>query len=417
MVVALALAERGEQVVLVDPDAGPPADGSWPRRGVMQFLHPHFFRHHVRRVLEERVPTMWDAVVAAGGVVNDPLPGMPPSMTTLACRRSTFEAALRRALEHDRIRVLTGFAESVVVQRDRVAGLVVDGGALAVDRVVASHGRRGDLGEQWRPPVEGGPCGQSYVSRMYQTRPGVEPLRSWLPHGARYDGYEAIAFPQDAGTMSALVVRASDDPRLEMLWDTAAFEAAVAAIPNLAPWTDPAASVPLTPVMRGGTLTNTYRGQGTPPAGLLFVGDAVCTTNPSAGRGVTLGLWQAEALLDALEVGDDRDASRAFDAWCEAQVRPWFADHLVEDDWIVRRYAGEDLDPEGVLPSGVAVDAAAEHDGLMPAVQQYLAMHAPPSSLAAVEDEVRGLVRGGWRPGYAEGPGVGEIVDLVAAAR
>ena len=417
MVVALALAERGEHVVVVDPDAGPTAHGTWQRRGVMQFLHPHFFRHHVRRVLEERVPTMWEAVVAAGGVVNDPLPGMPASMTTLACRRSTFEAALRRALAHERLRVVTGFAESVVVERDRVVGLVVDGSTLAVDRVIASHGRRGELGDAWRPPVEGGGCGQSYVSRMYQARPGVEALRSWVPVGAQYDGYEAIAFPQDAGTMSALVVRASADPRLELLWDTAAFDAAVAAIPNLAPWTDPEAFVPLTPVMRGGTLTNTYRGQGAPPAGLLFVGDAVCTTNPSAGRGITLGLWQAEALLDALEIGDDRDASRAFDTWCEGHVRPWFADHVVEDDWIVRRYGGEDLDPEGVLPSGVTVDAAAEHDALRPVVQQYLAMHGPPSSLAGVEEEVRGLLRGGWRPAYAEGPDVAEIVDLVAAAR
>ena len=31
------------------------------------------------------------------------------------------------------------------------------------------------------------------------------------------------------------------------------------------------------------------------------VGDAVCTTNPSAGRGVTLGLAQAEHLMQLLE--------------------------------------------------------------------------------------------------------------------
>ena len=70
------------------------------------------------------------------------------------------------------------------------------------------------------------------------------------------------------------------------------------AIPQLAEWIDPARSQPITPVLPGGRMYNSYRGQldgsGKPVLpGLISVGDAVCTTTPLAGRGVTLALMQA----------------------------------------------------------------------------------------------------------------------------
>lgn len=415
LVCALALAERGEQVTLIDPDQGPGPDGSWRRKGVMQFLHPHFFRHHVRQLLEQHAPAMWESVVAAGAVVNPPLEGMPPFMTTVACRRSTFEAALRSAAVHERLTVVAGRAERVVADHGRVTGIVVDGSTLAVDRVVAAHGRSGNLGEEFRPPTEGGSCGQSYVSRMYRARPGVAPLTSWIPLGAQYDGYQAIAFPQDAGTLSALVVRPSADPALEQLWDNAAYDAAVTAIPNLAPWTDPERFEPITDVMRGGTLTNTFRGQGSPPVGLFFVGDSVCTTNPAAGRGITLGLRQLGALLDLLANHDDADTSVGFDRWCENEIKPWYDDHVRDDGYLVDRYAGIDLDAEAPVPSDVIVDAFVQLPHLAPVVQPYLAMLAPPGVLRSVEDEVRTLLRTGWRPPYSDGPDAAGLVERIGA--
>ena len=42
-----ALARRGHRVTAVDRDPGPAADGTWPRRGVMQFHHAHAFRGQV----------------------------------------------------------------------------------------------------------------------------------------------------------------------------------------------------------------------------------------------------------------------------------------------------------------------------------------------------------------------------------
>lgn len=390
LVVAEGLVGLGYDVTVVDPDPGPLEDGSWRRHGVMQFFHPHFFRHHVPLALQRWAPAMWDAVLAAGGVVNAPPPELPPQAATLACRRSTFEAALRSALS---VPITLGTATDL-----QPGAVVVDGERLEADLVVVAAGRTCRLGDEWRPPVEGGPCGQSYVSRMYETLPGVEPLESFFPLGEYYDGYLAIAFPQDAGTLSALVVRASEDKGWEPLWRNAGYDKAVAQIPVLAPWTDPARFAPITDVMRGGTLTNTYRGQGTPPPAVVFVGDSVCTTNPSAGRGVTLGLWQAGKLLELVAAGED--VGPAFDAWCLAEIKPWFDDHVRNDAYELLG----DLDVEAPLPSAVVTQASSELPSLMPAVGPYLGMMCSPTVLHDVEEPVRELLRSGWRPSFSEGP-------------
>lgn len=417
LVCGLGLAQRGEDVLLVDPDPGPGPDGSWRRKGVMQFRHPHFYRPFVRHVLEQHVPQMWEAVLAAGAVVNDPPEGMPPFMTTIAARREVLEGALRKAASHDRITHVPMRADRVLIQGDRVVGVVVNGTTIDADRVVVATGRTSTFADDLRPPAVGMPCGQSYVSRMYRARPGVDPLVSWAPVGALYDGYLAIAFPQDDGTLSALVVRPRDDDGWSALWSTAGYEAAVARIPNLAPWTDPERFEPITDVMRGGTLLNSYRGQGSPPAGVFFAGDAVSTTNPSAGRGVSLGLLQAAALLDLLqEHSDARDVSTAFDAWCDERVRPWYEDHVATDASLVRSYSGQDIDVEAPLTSDVICAAAEVDPSLAPAVRAYRGMVAPPASLRAVEEQVRDLLRTGWRPAFADGPSRDELLEQMSLA-
>lgn len=412
MVCALALAERGEQVLLLDRDAGPAPDGSWKRKGVMQFLHPHFYRFQVRMVLEQHAPSMWDAVVAAGCVVNPAPPGVPEFATTVAARRSVFEAALRRAVAHERLDVVPEHADRVVLAGGRVTGVVAAGRTYDVDRVVVATGRTSRFADDLRPPGQGGACGQSYVSRMYRARPGVEPLVSWTPLGALYDGYQTIAFPQDDGTLSALVVRPSDDEAWTAIWSNAAFEAAVAQIPNLAPWTDPDRFEPITDVMRGGTLVNAYRGQGDPPAGLFWVGDAVCTTNPAAGRGMALGMLQADALLQRLAAHEDhRDASADFDAWCAESIRPWYDDHVQSDASTLRSYAHQDIDPDGPLSPDVLAAALDDDPSLAPAIGPYLVMVAPPTSLQAIAPQVRAMLRGGWRPRIAAGPSRDELLE------
>ena len=416
---AIMLARAGDNVVVVDRDPGP-QNGTWQRRGVMQFRHPHFFRHLVRQALLDTAPDLWDALVAAGGVPCRP-PGLPEVMTNLQCRRSTFEATLRAcAAVEQRLSFRTGHADRIVAERGRVAGVVVDGATVAADLVIDASGRSARLADEWRPAGEGGPCGFSYVSRMYRATHAedvAELKASGVPLGKLYDGYLVIVFPQDAGTLSALIVRASDDDGLAQVREPAKFEAAMRAVPHLARWTDPDGFEPITEVMPGGGLTNTYAGQ---PrlAGLFCVGDSVCTTNPAAGRGISLGLKQSAALL-AMIAEDDLDpvaTVQRFEAWCDEHIKPWYEDHLHWDATLLHRFRGEDIDLDAQIPSDVICAAADVDPAIMPAAGPYLGMMAPPSILRSVEERARAVLRTGWRPPLGEGPTRDELAELIGAA-
>ena len=111
----MVLARRGEQVTVVDRDPGPTKDGTWRRRGVMQYAHPHFFRHPVRQAPLEDLPDVWKAVVAAGGVPAR-FEGMPVFLTGLQCRRSTLERVLwTAACQEPRLSLRTGVAKALRV--------------------------------------------------------------------------------------------------------------------------------------------------------------------------------------------------------------------------------------------------------------------------------------------------------------
>ena len=396
MFCAMALARRGDEVTLVDRDPGPPASGPWPRRGVMQFLLPHFFRPTVGELMRQTLPDVWQAILAAGAVEHRP-DGFPAEMaaqlTTLQCRRSTFERAIWAAAAREpRLALRTGHADRLVTGGGRVTGVVVDGRAVDADLVIVAAGRAGRLAGDTRRPAEGGNCGFSYVARMYRARAGAQPPSSWLPMGATYRGYLAIVFPQDDRTHSVLVVRPSADDTLGLLRHAGIFDAVAPLIPRLAPWVDAGRFEPVTGVMAGAGLTNSYRGQlddvgRVPAAGVFFAGDAVCTTNPVAGRGITLGLRQADALLRLLAEGggDLREVAERFDAWCTDAIRPWYEDHVYWDATLLRRLGGADIDVEARISSDV-ICAAAQVDLRDPAGDRYLLEQAS----AAREPRVRG---------------------------
>ena len=380
---AIIRARAGDEVVLVDRDGGPGPDGSWERRGVMQFRHPHFFRPTIRQVFEQTAPDLWDAVVAAGGIPAHQS-GAPDFILGLQSRRSTFEQAIRAvAAATPGITLRTGHADSVEIAAGQVTGVVVDGRLVGADLVIDATGRSGRLGDDLRPAGEGGPCGFAYVSRMYKVlddAAAAELAACSTPLGKLYDGYLVIIFPQDARTLSALVVRAADDDGLAQLRHAAAFDAAARAVPHLAAWTEPGRFEPYTDVMPGGGLTNTFRGQATEVRGLYFVGDSACTTNPAAGRGVSLGLLQAQALLDMI-ASDRHGAAGSFDAWCERHLRPWYEDHVHWDATLLRRWRGEDIELGARLPSDVICAAAEVDPSLMSVVMPYNAMFATPEVL------------------------------------
>lgn len=414
---AVMLARRGHDVLVVDRDPGPTPDREWQRRGVMQFALPHFFRPIVRQALCEEVPELWSAVLLAGGLPALPA-GFPAEMTGLQCRRSVFEQAMWTFTTGEPgVTRMTGHADRVVVDAGRVTGLVVDGSRIDADLVVVASGRSSRLGDELRAPGEMSDCGFSYAARQYRARPGHDAPDWGMPRRVVYDGYEAIVFPQDAGTISALIVRPTEDRRLADLRHNAVFDAAAAAVPLLAEWTGPDAFEPISDVRAGHNLVNAYRGQrrddGSTTPGVLFVGDAVLTTNPAAGRGVALGMQQARKLVELMQQSrDTAQVAAELDDWCEQNMRPWYEDHVEWDRTELQRFAGRDLDLTARIPSDIVCECAQVDPSIMAAAGPYLGMLAGPRILDSVQDKARAVLSTGWRPAYAPGPSRDEIAAL-----
>ena len=244
----------------------------------------------MRQALLDLAPDVWDSLVAAGGRPALP-PGAPEEATGLACRRETFERTLREAARHERrVTLLTGHADDVVRERGRVAGLGLLTGTARGLRPRRERGRaQQPLRRRPARARRGRNCGFSYIARMYRAR-HPEDAPAGLPSGVMYADYLAIVFPQDAATTSVLIVRPTFDRALADLRTGPQLEAVAAHVPHLARWVDPERFEPITDAMPGAGLTNTYRGQLDDAGrislpGTVFVGDAVSTTNPAAGRG------------------------------------------------------------------------------------------------------------------------------------
>jgi 2-polyprenyl-6-methoxyphenol hydroxylase-like FAD-dependent oxidoreductase len=425
---AIALARRGRSVVLVDRDAGPPATGTWHRKGVMQFHHAHTLRGPVVDALRSEMPDVLEHLVAAGAVVADAPDGRPAA---LLCRRATFDAVLhRRAIQEPGISVTTGHVDGLIRDHGRITGVALPGRMLSGDVVVDASGRASRFTSGLRPPAEVSDCGAVYIDRLYRFRadlpstPGV-PVNSPVGLSLNFAAYFAIGFLHDDRTFSITLAHDGTDRRLRRLRHADVFEAAVAAIPRLSEWTDPHRAVPIAPVRPGGRLVNGYRGQLDPagrPAtpGMISVGDAVCTTTPLAGRGVTLALAQAQALVRALDLhGLDIDSTTMqFDDWCTENIRPWFDDHVVNDADRLRRWSGGDVDTTRRLPSDLVVAAATSasaDDVMRTAVGPYVRMDALPASLDAVEPRAREMFAAGWRPDVPDGPTRAELAELCDA--
>jgi 2-polyprenyl-6-methoxyphenol hydroxylase-like FAD-dependent oxidoreductase len=417
-------------VVLVDRDPGPPANGTWHRKGVMQFHHAHTLRGPVVEALRSEMPDVLEHLVAAGAVVADAPDGRPAA---LLCRRATFDAVLRRsAMREPGITVRTGHVDGLIRQRGRVRGVTLLDGALTGDVVIDASGRASRFTSAVRPSAKASDCGAVYIDRQYRfhadspSTPDV-PVNSPIGLSLSFAGYFAIGFLHDDRTFSITFAHDGTDRRLRRLRHTDVFEAAVGAIPGLSEWTDARRALPIAPVRPGGKLVNGYRGQLGPagrPAtpGMISVGDAVCTTTPLAGRGVTLALAQARALIGAMDHhGTDIDsATMQFDQWCTENIRPWFDDHVHNDADRLRRWSGGDVDVTRRLPSDLIVAAATNasaDDTLRTAVGPYARMDALPASLDAVESRAREIFAAGWRPDVPDGPNRAELADLCDAQR
>jgi len=420
LLTAVALARDGHRITVLERDAEPlpetpcEAFASWQRRGSPQTRQSHAFLARLHNLLADRAPELLEALLASGAervrfadLADSVIPGagvLPEDdeITMLACRRVTFEWALRRFTAR-----LPG-----VAFRDgaRVAGLLADPGAegptprvrglrlaegveLAADWVVDASGRRTKVSE-WleaiggRPPrVEREPCGIFYASRFYRLCDTAEMPPIDGPMGADLGYLKYGIFPGDARVFSITLAASPEDEVLRAAMRPAAFEALAALLPATAPWVDPAVARPVSDVAAIARLENLRRfpvEQGEPIAhGLLMVGDALLHTNPIVGRGCTLAAVNAFLLADALRdhPDDARAAALALDAATGRELVPWYEAVRAQDrnsiEMAAMQRRGEDpfrthradgsVDPKGYMRSLV-------RDGFLPALREDVAV-------------------------------------------
>jgi 2-polyprenyl-6-methoxyphenol hydroxylase-like FAD-dependent oxidoreductase len=413
MVAALLLARQGHAISLVDREPGPGSAPSWDKRSVFQFLLPHGFRHPIAATLSERLPDVFDELLATDPVMSAP-PGVPVQRAMLGLRREVFDRVLWRTVDREpAVTRVMGQVERLELAGDRVCGVVMNGQLARADLVVDASGR-GWVSTRLRGVPEGGDCDFGYICRRYRLRPGAEPGPTTFPtvYARHCLGYQTLVFREDAGHFSALVVRERSDRELARLAEESLWDAVGTTLPGIEAWIDPERSEPVGPVRAGTGITNTYLGQARGLARLLAIGDAVCITNPMGARGVTLAVTSAVALADIVASRPAADWADGLDRWCRANMRPWFDDQVEMDAALLRRWHGEPIDPSRRLPVDLLAAIGDADPSLAPSLAPYHLMAATSASLEPLRARGQEIYASGWRPAELPGP---SHADLVAA--
>ena len=355
---AMMVSDRGHDVIVLERDEQP-APGSpdeawtaWDRGGVAQFRQPHYLHAAGRVVLDERLPEVKEALLAAGGITINMLGSLPPMIgdrerrpgderfVTVTARRPVIEYAFANAVDK-KIEVRRGVAVTGLTSRGaQVTGVrLANGEEFAADLVVDAMGRRSVLPD-WleaigarRPFEEEEDCGFAYYTRYFRAVDGNVPSAitgALTPLGS----FSLLTLYGDARTWSATVFISSRDKAMKPVVDTDKWTALVAACPLHKQFLD---GEPVTDVLPMARIVDRYRRfvvDGEPVAtGVIAVGDAWACTNPSLGRGITIGLKHAAATADVIDehLGDPDSLARAHDAATEEHVTPWYRDSLEID--------------------------------------------------------------------------------------
>jgi 2-polyprenyl-6-methoxyphenol hydroxylase-like FAD-dependent oxidoreductase len=358
---ALMLQRDGHDVTVLERDPSVPGDPArawdeWERRGVTQFRHPHGLMARATQTLSIELPDVATALVDAGGYVYNIADAMPREITggrrgeddrftIVTGRRPMVEAAVAKAARAAGLDVRRGIAVQGLITDRRydgrldVRGVVTDGGdTLATDLVVDCGGRRSALPTWLREAGAPGPVeevddsGFVYYARHFRSADGsMPPLRG--PVLQPIGSMSVATIPADHGTWSVVIFTSSRDDVLRGLRHEDRWTAAVRACPLVSHWID---AEPITGVDIMSRIEDRRRHwvlDGQPVAvGVVPLGDAWVSTNPSLGRGISIGLMQAVALRDSLRLAGDReDVPTAWHGLLQERVEPFVGDTFAFD--------------------------------------------------------------------------------------
>ena len=397
---AMMLANDGHDVTVLERDPTQPcppdtAWEDWDRRGVNQFKMLHFFLAKFREVAEAELPGLTDAMVAAGALRMNPLDGIPDEIT--GGRRpgdERFECVTaRRPVGESVIAGLAAATPGLTIRRGvGVSGVLTDTGPdgvvhvtgvrtengedVTADLVVDSGGRRSAMASWLRDAGSPGPkemiedSGFVYYGRHYRSADGsIPPAFGGLlqPYGS----VSILTLPADNGTWGVGVIASSKDAALRSLMDISTWENVVRSYPMVAHWIDAEPITDITLMAKIEDRQRTYVVEGVPVAtGVVPLADAWACTNPSLGRGISIGMVHAAALRTMLGEGvldDPRALALRWHELTAEAVEPMFVDtlafdrhRLAEIDATIEGRAYETDDPGWALTR--ALEASIMHD-------------------------------------------------------
>jgi 2-polyprenyl-6-methoxyphenol hydroxylase-like FAD-dependent oxidoreductase len=456
MATAMLLAKDGHRVTVLERDPAEPAGDAddlfqgWQRRGVAQFQQAHFFQPRMRSELERELPEVLEHAVALGArrfnfpLLTAYLNGIErregdEELDSITARRPVMEAAFAfAAAGSDGVTIRRGVPISgLVVGDDVVHGVpnvvgvrTEDGEELRADLVIDATGRRSPL-PRWlddigaKPPAERmEDIGFSYFGRHFRGDHLPE-LRTGLL--TAYATNSILTLPCDNDTWVVGFVTLGNDAPMRKMLDPDTWMRVLGAYPEVAHWTD---AEPIgdkvSTMSKMEDRERRYVVDGEPVAtGVLAVGDSWACSNPSFGRGSTIGLMHAVALRDAVRRAGTADLwslALAFEDTTAEGPRPWLEATLEMDlgrkAEIDAAMAGEEVELDPSQEMAKAFTAVALRDPeLVRGFSEIGGMLAPPDQVVSRPGMFERILELGadWRSMRPKGPDRGDLLGLLGA--
>jgi 2-polyprenyl-6-methoxyphenol hydroxylase-like FAD-dependent oxidoreductase len=334
------------------------------RRGVPQGRQFHALWSRGAQELEELFPGIRGELVAAGATVCDDgdlsqvsirVSGHelnrsgkfkdPASVVIHLMSRPLLESQVRRRVSAlGNVEILDGhdFVEPITPNPQRVTGAHIvdrDGGApqmLEADLVIDVMGRSArtpaflDALGYGRPTAERSTASANYASLVMRIPPGIlrEKMTFVVPEPKRPTGGAFSVYEHDTWilTVARLAHNEPPDDITGMIRMAAQFAppAVLRALKRAEPLGE------LAVFRYPGGVWRHYEKMSHFPAGLLVFGDAICSTNPIYGQGMTVAALEASVLRECLAGATDGLAQRFFSAAAEI-IGPLWASNQFND--------------------------------------------------------------------------------------
>lgn len=361
---AMLLANEGHEVIVLERDAERPPEPSeaferWERRGVNQFRLSHLFLSRFRTIVESELPELAEALLAAGALRYNIIENVPDEVKggartdddrfdLITGRRAMVEAVTGRLCEEVKQVTLRRGAAVESLQTgpsDRrgvphVTGVRLDSGEdVAADLVVDACGRRSAL-PKWLAAIGAAPVveemedsGFVYFGRHFRSADGQMPPMLG-PLKQEWGTIGVLTLPADNGTWSVTLTASSKDAELRALRHPDRWSAVAGLLPLTAHWIDAQPLDDKVAVMaKIEDRIREFAPDGNPLAtGVLAIADSWSCTNPSLGRGASVGMLHAVALRDHLRA--EADPAELAWGWSEItreRVEPWYRTTLDYD--------------------------------------------------------------------------------------